>query len=151
MSMTRTRLRLDKTDHEILSLLGQDARLKNKELAQRIGLAPSTCLARVRRLEQHGYIVGYRAIVARSGRGTRLEGWADIRFAQMTPELTRQFARLVEDAPEIVEAHRIAGRSDYVIRFCGGDMSAWNAFREGLESLGCEAEARFSLLVEAVK
>ncbi len=149
--MTRTRVRLDKTDHEILSLLGQDARLKNKELAQRIGLAPSTCLARVRRLERYGYIVGYRAIVARSGRGARLEGWADIRFAQMTPELTRQFARLVEDAPEIVEAHRIAGRSDYVIRFCGGDMSAWNTFRENLEALGCEAEARFSLLVEAVK
>jgi len=149
--MTRARLRLDKTDHEILSLLGRDARLKNKELAQRIGLAPSTCLARVRRLEQHGYIVGYRAIVARAGRGARLEGWADIRFPNLTPELTHKFVRLVESAPEIIEAHRIAGRSDYVVRFCGGDLAAWNAFREGLEALGCNAEARFSVLVEAVK
>lgn len=110
-----------------------------------------TCLARVRRLEEHGYIVGYRAIVAPSGRGVRLEGWADIRFGQLTPELTRAFGRLVAAAPEIVEAHRIAGRSDYVVRFCAGDMSAWNAFRERLDALGGQAEAQFNLLVEAVK
>jgi Lrp/AsnC family leucine-responsive transcriptional regulator len=149
--MARARIRLDQTDHRILSLLTQDAGLKNKELATRVGVAPSTCLARVRRLEQHGFIVGYRAIVARSGLGARLEGWADIRFRQLTPELTREFSRLVEAAPEIVEAHRIAGRADYVVRFCGGDMTAWNAFRENLEALGGDAEAQFNLLVEAVK
>lgn len=149
--MARARIRLDDADHKILSLLTHDASLKNKDLATRVGIAPSTCLARVRRLEQHGFIVGYRAIVARSGLGSRLEGWADIRFRQLTPELTREFGRLVEAAPEIVEAHRIAGRADYVVRFCGGDMAPWNAFREQLDALGCDAEARFSLLVEAVK
>jgi Lrp/AsnC family leucine-responsive transcriptional regulator len=147
----RTRLRLDETDHRILSLLTQDAGVKNKDLASRVGLAPSTCLARVRRLEQFGFIVGYRAVVARSGLGARLEGWADIRFKRVTPELTREFSRLVEAAPEIVEAHRIAGRCDYVVRFCGADMSAWNVFRDRLDTLGCEAEAQFNLLIEAVK
>lgn len=151
MAMTRFRIRLDDTDRKILSVLAQDASLTNRDLARRIGVAPSTCLARVRRLEEHGYIVGYRAIVAPSGRGVRLEGWADIRFGQLTPELTRAFGRLVAAAPEIVEAHRIAGRSDYVVRFCAGDMSAWNAFRERLDALGGQAEAQFNLLVEAVK
>lgn len=149
--MAKARIRLDETDHKILSLLTQDAGVKNKDLAQRVGVAPSTCLARVRRLEQYGFIVGYRAVIARSGRGARLEGWADVRFKHVTPELTRAFSRLVAAAPEIVEAHRIAGRADYVLRFCGGDMTAWNAFRERVDALGCEAEARFSLLVEAVK
>ncbi len=120
-------------------------------MAKQVGVAPSTCLVRVRRLEQHGFIVGYRAVVARSGLGARLEGWADIRFRHLTPELTREFGRLVEAAPEIVEAHRIAGRADYVVRFCGGDMTPWNVFREQLDALGCDAEARFNLLVEAVK
>lgn len=149
--MIRQPIRLDELDHLILSLLVRDAGLKNKDLAKRVGIAPSTCLARVRRLEQHGFIVGYRAVVARSGHGARLEGWADIHFGRVTPELTRQFGRLVEAAPEIVEAHRIAGRADYAVRFCGGDMSTWNAFREQLDALGCDAETRFSLLVEAVK
>ncbi len=149
--MSRARIRLDETDHRILSLLTQDAGLQNKDLARRVGVAPSTCHMRVRRLEQNGYIVGYRAVVARSGLGARLEGWADIRFRHVTPELTREFSRLVEAAPEIVEAHRIAGRSDYVIRFCGGDMTAWNAFCERLDALGADVEANFNLLVEAVK
>lgn len=149
--MAKGRVRLDATDHKILSLLTQDAGIKNKDLAQRVGVAPSTCLARVRRLEQYGFIVGYRAVVARSGLGARLEGWADIRFGHVTPELAREFSRLVEEAPEIVEAHRIAGRADYVLRFCGGDMSAWNNFRERLDRLGGGAEAQFSLLVEAMK
>ena len=149
--MARLRGRLDEIDHRILSLLTHDGGLKNKELAERVGLAPSTCLVRVRWLEEHGFIVGYRAIVARGGRGARLEGWADIRFAQLTPEVTRRFARLVAGAPEIIEAHRIAGRSDYVLRFCGGDMTAWNSFRGELDALGCEAETHFCLLVEAVK
>lgn len=149
--MARARIRLDETDHKILSLLTQDAGVKNKVLAQRVGVAPSTCLARVRRLEQFGFIVGYRAVVARAGLGARLEGWADIRFKHVTPELIREFSRLVETAPEIVEAHRIAGRSDYVVRFCGGDMAAWNAFRERLYALGGDAEARFNVLLEAVK
>ncbi len=149
--MSRARIRLDETDHRILSLLTQDADLQNKDLARRVGVAPSTCHMRVRRLEQNGYIVGYRAVVARSGLGARLEGWADIRFRHVTPELTREFSRLVEAAPEIVEAHRIAGRSDYVVRFCGGDMTAWNAFRERLDALGGDAETNFNLLVEAVK
>jgi len=149
--MARARIRLDEIDHRLLSLLAQNAALKNKDLAQRVGLAASTCLARVRRLELHGFIVGYRAIVARTGLGTRLEGWADIRFQQLTPELTRAFGRLVETAPEIIEAHRIAGRFDYVVRFCGSDMAAWSAFRKQLDALGCEAEAQFNLLIEAVK
>lgn len=149
--MPPARIRMDDTDQRILSLLAQDASLKNKDLASRIGLAPSTCLARVRRLEQQGFILGYRAIVARAGRGARLEGWADIRFGQVTADLAREFSRLVETAPEIVEAYRIAGRSDYVVRFRGGDMAAWNSFRESLEALGCDAETRFNLLVEAIK
>lgn len=149
--MARPRIHLDEMDHQILSLLTQDAGLKNKELARRVGLAPSTCLARVKRLELHGFIVGYRAIVARSGRGARLEGWADIRFDHLTPEATRKFADLVATAPEIIEAHRIAGRSDYVVRFCAGDMGAWTVFRDAIEALGCKAEAQFSVLVEPLK
>jgi hypothetical protein len=65
--------------------------------------------------------------------------------------VTLGFSRLVEDVPEIVEVHRIASHADYAVRFCGGDMTAWNAFREGLEALGCDAQAQFSLLVDALK
>lgn len=149
--MAKARIRLDETDHKILSLLTQDAGLQNKELAKRIGLAPSTCLARVRKLERSGHIVGYRAIVARSGHGARLEGWADIRFSNPTAEITGDFLRLLRATPEVIEAHRVAGQFDYVVRFSAGDLTAWTKFREQLDHWGETAHARFSVLVEPLK
>lgn len=64
MAMTRFRIRLDDTDRKILSVLAQDASLTNRDLARRIGVAPSTYLARVRRLEEHDTL----SAIARSWR-----------------------------------------------------------------------------------
>ena len=142
---------LDQKDRQILEALTRDARLKNTELARRVGLSPSATLARVRRLERSGTIVGYRAIVGRPGSTERVEGWADIRLVDPSPGLIDQFIRLVEAAPEIVEAHRIAGHYDFIVRFCAGDLGAWNEFRRNLDALGCSTHARFSILVEPLK
>ncbi len=63
----------------------------------------------------------------------------------------REFEKLVAAASEIVEAHRVAGRHDYVIRFCRGDLATWNDLRRKLEALGCNVQSRFNILVEALK
>lgn len=142
---------MDAKDRQLLAELVGDARLSNAELARRVGLSPSACLARVRRLERSGVIVGYRAIIGREGSRERLEGWADIRFVDPPPGLVDQFTRLLESAPEVIEAHRIAGNYDYIVRFCAGDIGAWNTFRRNLDSLGCVSQSRFSILVEPLK
>ena len=85
------------------------------------------------------------------GSAERVEGWADIRFLDPTPGLIDEFIRLVEAAPEIVEAHRIAGHYDFIVRFCAGDLGAWNSFRQSLDALGCSTHSRFSILVEPLK
>ncbi len=142
---------LDDKDHQILAALKGNARISNAELARRVALSPSACLARVRRLERCGIIVGYRAIVGRAGSREQVEGWADIRFIDPPPGFMERFAQLVAAAPEIIEAHRVAGRYDYVVRFCSGDIGSWNQFRKDLDALGCNAQSRFSLLVEPLK
>jgi DNA-binding Lrp family transcriptional regulator len=80
-----------------------------------------------------------------------VEGLADTHFPEPLPEAMRELEELVAAAPEIVEAHRIAGHHDYVIRFCGGDLATWNDLRRKLEALGCNAQSRFNILVEALK
>jgi Lrp/AsnC family leucine-responsive transcriptional regulator len=60
---------LDAIDCRIVAALQDDARLSNVELAERVGLSPSPCLRRVKRLEQDGYIHGYRAALRRGRRG----------------------------------------------------------------------------------
>ena len=141
----------DEKDRALLRLLVENGRLTNRELARRLGLSPSACLARVRRLESAGVIVGYRAIVARNGGGARIEGWANIRLLDASRETIERFLQLVSSTPEIVEAHRIAGDHDYGVRICTGDLRAWNDFRRNTESLGCEMHARLNLLVETLK
>lgn len=141
----------DDKDRLLLALLLKDGRTTNRKLARAIGLSPSACLARVRRLEAAGIIVGYRAIVAPRGSGVRIEGWANIRLVDATAAATEHFLRLIGTTPEIVEAHRIAGDCDFGIRICAGDLGVWNDFRRRLEALGCQTHARFSILVEPLK
>ena len=144
-------MKLDDRDLSLLDLLKSDGRLTNRELARRVGLSPSACLARVRRLEAEGVIVGYRALIARAGGGRRLEGWADIRLADPTAKTTEQFLLLLSATPEIVEAHRISGHYDYALRFCAGDLEVWNKFRGRVAALDGQAQSRFSILVETLK
>jgi DNA-binding Lrp family transcriptional regulator len=144
-------MKQDEKDRALLRLLVENGRLTNRELARRLGLSPSACLARVRRLESAGVIVGYRAIVARRGAGSRIEGWASVRLVDATRDATERFLQLVGATPEIVEAHRVAGDHDYSIRICTGDLGAWNDFCRNAGALGCEMRTRLSLLVETLK
>ena len=141
----------DEKDQLLLDLLKHNARISNRKLARHVGLSPSACLARTRRLETNGFIIAYRTIIARSGSGSLLEGWAGVRLVDSGPEAISKFQRLVSSTPEIVEAHRIAGHFDYVLRFCAGDFEAWNGFRQRLADLGCETQSTFSILVEPLK
>lgn len=144
-------MRLDDKDRLILKILAAEARCSNRNLARRVDLAPSTCLLRVRRLEEGGFILGYRAIIAHGGRGSRIEGLADITLVDPTAESMDRFRSLINSAADIVEAYRVAGHHDYVIRFCTGDFSSWRHFQRSLSSLDCVTRLRFSVLVEALK
>ncbi|MFT3722213.1 MAG: Lrp/AsnC family transcriptional regulator [Hyphomonadaceae bacterium] len=142
---------IDQKDLQLMELLQRDARTSYRRLARQVGLSPSACLARVRRLEADGYIVGYRAVLARAGAGRLLEGLASVHLPQPSPQATERLLRLITATPEVVEAHRIAGRFDYALRFCAGDFDVWNAFRQRLAAQDIEADAHFNVLVETLK
>lgn len=95
-------MKLDDKDHRILLLLSQNGRLTNRELAAKIGVSPSTCLERVRRLEGAGNIIGYRAIISVDKPGDRFEAWAAVRFVEPTSHATEKFVELVQQTPAIV-------------------------------------------------
>src|SRR3546814_15292305 len=73
---------LDEFDRRILATLQADGRLSNVELADRVGLSPSPCLRRVKRLEQEGYIRGYRAILDRGRLGLGLTVYLEIKRSE---------------------------------------------------------------------
>jgi DNA-binding Lrp family transcriptional regulator len=106
---------IDRIDRDILAYLQHDARISNKELAAKVGLAPSSCLARVRRLELSGAILGYHADVDPRAYGVTLEAFVAIRLEKHARTAIASFERHLGTLPEVRGVFHVAGANDYVV------------------------------------
>lgn len=125
----RNELHLDALDHEILLQLQKDGRLKNVELAKRVGLTPPPCLRRVKRLEDAGIISGYRAVIDPTVFGKELDVfvWIDVDSGNL--DALESFERTMAGYDEVVECHRIFGRPDYFCRVRVRDPATYERFQ----------------------
>jgi Lrp/AsnC family transcriptional regulator len=121
-------LPLDRIDRRILHELMRDATLPVSQLAERVGLSQTPCWKRVQKLEAAGIITGRVAIVNPAAIGLGLTVFVEIEAADHTPEWRAAFARVVDDYPEIVEVHRMAGEVDYLLKVVVSGMAAYDAF-----------------------
>ncbi|MEN4903680.1 Lrp/AsnC family transcriptional regulator [Luteimonas sp. TWI1416] len=124
----------DRTDLRILDVLQQDARITNHALAERVALSPSACLARVRALEQRGLIRSYRAQVAVDRIRSATIVMAQVSFRQHALEGFTEFDRRILAMPEIVEASRVSGPYDYMLRVIVRDVHHWKDVARALLS-----------------
>jgi len=106
---------LDRIDFEILTALQQDARLSNKELAARVGLAPSTCLVRVRRLVEAGVLRGFHADIDPDALGVGLMAMISVRLGRHAREAVDEFRKHVLGLPEVVSVYHLAGSVDFLV------------------------------------
>lgn len=106
---------LDRTDRAILALLQKNARLSNKELAARVGLAPSSCLARVQRLSKEGVLRGFHAFVAPDALGIGLQALIAVKLKQHSREKVRAFMRHLIALPEVVALYHVTGAMDFQV------------------------------------
>lgn len=106
---------LDRIDFGILAALSNDARRSNKELAAEVGLAPSSCLARVRRLIATGVLRAFRAEVDPAAFGLGLEALIKVRLARHSKALHTSLKRWLLTRPEVVETYYLAGADDFLV------------------------------------
>ena len=120
------KLQLDRYDRQILDLLQQDGRISNQDLAERVALSPSSCLRRVRALEESGLITGYRALLDAKKLGLTLMALIHISMDRHTPERFDHFEAEVASIPEVLECLLITGQdADYQIKVVVADMDAY--------------------------
>ncbi|MHB1863485.1 MAG: Lrp/AsnC family transcriptional regulator [Gemmatimonadaceae bacterium] len=112
---------LDQTDREILAALANNARLSNKELAARIGLAPSSCHERLRRLVQTGAVLGFHADVNPSVLGYGIEAMIAVRLPQHSRQNFDQFRAYVVTIPEVVDVYHVSGEIDFLVHVVARD------------------------------
>jgi Lrp/AsnC family leucine-responsive transcriptional regulator len=119
---------MDDIDRAILATLEKHGRISNDELAARVGLSPSPCLRRVRRLEQTGVIHGYQALIdpAAVGRGLRI--FAGVRLIRHSRTDVVAFEQAVIRLSEVVGTHHVTGNYDYLLQVEVADLPAYEDF-----------------------
>lgn len=113
----QARLKLDRIDVRILAILHRQGGLTNLKLADLVGLSPSPCLQRVKRLEKAGYIRGYGAVLDINRLCDWVKVYAEITLADHRAADFAKFEKAVQDIPEIVECSLVSGDYDYLVKF----------------------------------
>jgi Lrp/AsnC family leucine-responsive transcriptional regulator len=105
---------IDEMDRRILSLLQQDARLPNAEIARRVGMAPSATLERLRKLEERGVIQGYEVRLDPRKIGLGLTAFIAVKAQDKQGELDT--GERLKQHPNVLEVHHIAGEDCYLVK-----------------------------------
>jgi DNA-binding Lrp family transcriptional regulator len=108
-------VRLDDTDRALLHALVADARISNKDLAERVGIAQSTCLARVRSLRERGVIRGYHADVDPHAVGHDLQAMIAIRLQPHARGAMNDVTASLRERPEVLDVYFVAGANDFLV------------------------------------
>lgn len=116
-----TEYALDRIDFEIVGALQNNARLSNKELAAAVGLAPSSCLARVRRLVDSGVVRGFHSDIDPKSLGIGLQALVAIRLASHSSEPFTAFRRHVLTIEGVVALYQLAGADDFLVHVAARD------------------------------
>ncbi|MGX9462678.1 leucine-responsive transcriptional regulator Lrp [Shewanella sp. A14] len=143
---------LDRIDRNILNELQLDGRISNVELSKRVGLSPTPCLERVKRLEKQGFINGYTALVNPHFLGASLLVFVEITLNRDTPDIFDRFNRAVQLLDDIQECHLVSGDFDYLLKTRVSDMSAYRRLLgETLLKLPSVSDTRTYVVMEEVK
>lgn len=106
---------LDRIDYEILSLLRNNARISNKDIARKVGLAASTCLVRMRVLQSSGVITGFHADIDPTSLGVGIQAMIAVRLIRHFRPDVDAFRSHALSLPEVVQLYHVAGPIDFLI------------------------------------
>jgi len=119
---------VDETDHRILEVLAVEARIPNNALAERVGIAPSTCLGRVRALVAGGVIRGFYADIDPAAVGHPLQAIIGVRLQVDARSVIHSFAKRLEGMTEVRNVFFVAGGQDFFVHVVAQDTAGLRQF-----------------------
>ena len=143
---------LDAIDTRIIAALQADGRLSNHQLAATIGLSPSPCLRRVRRLEREGYIEAYRAVLQRDRVGLGFTAFVTVKIAGHADVAADVLQDAIVAMPEVVACHMVSGEADYLLEVVVPDRESYQTFLvDKLLDLPIIKEVRSNIAIQPLK
>ncbi len=119
---------IDAIDRQILENLQNDARMRNVELAEKVGLSPSPCLRRVGNLEETGVIRGYATLVDAEAVGLPVSVFVSVTLEKQIEKTLEKFEKEIRARPEVMECYLMTGDADYLLRVVTADLGAYERF-----------------------
>ena len=119
---------LDAIDRRILREVVRDGRITNAQLAERVGLSPSPCWQRTRRLEEEGFIRGYTALLDRERLGVPETVLIEVTLDRHDDSVLATFGRQMAEMPEVIEVWLVTGEYDYVIKVAVNGTRGYEEF-----------------------
>lgn len=142
---------LDEIDRRIVRLLARDARMPNNALAERVGIAPSTCLGRVRALRERGVIRGYHADVDLAALGRPIQAMIAVRLQTHARARISDFAATVAGLPEVLNVFFLAGADDFYVHIAATGTGALRDFVVDLSANPDIASTQTNLIFEHLR
>ncbi|TPH12823.1 leucine-responsive transcriptional regulator Lrp [Litorilituus lipolyticus] len=143
---------LDRIDKNILDELQKNGRLSNVELSKRVGLSPTPCLERVKRLEKEQYITGYKAMLNPLKLDAALLVLVEITLTKTSPDVFDDFAKAVHELDVIQECHLVSGDFDFLLKTRVKDMLAYRELLgDTLLRLPAVSESRTYVVMDEIK
>ena len=143
---------LDTIDRRIVATLQEDGRRTNVNVADAVGLSPSPCLRRIKRLESEGVIRGYRAVLDRKTVGLGLTVFVEIRVEKHSKENARLHQEMLAAMPEVISCHMVSGMADFLAEVVVPDLAAYEQFlTERLLVLPMVTDVRSNFALREIK
>jgi Lrp/AsnC family leucine-responsive transcriptional regulator len=141
-------IELDPIDRRILDAHVANGRMTTLEVADRVGLSPTPCSRRIRRLEAAGVIQGYSAQINRAALGLSISVVVSVRLSRQGPDGHGQFMSAISNRPEVAECLLVTGNIDYLLRIWVRDMDDLRQFIiDVLQSIPVVAETSTMVVV----
>jgi DNA-binding Lrp family transcriptional regulator len=119
---------LDDIDRRLLTILHADARISNSALADAVGVAPSTCHGRVRRLQELGVIRGFHADIDPAAIGLPLQAMVSVSLQSGARGKIRNFLQQIRRMPQVIDVYFLAGADDFILHVAARDTDDLRSF-----------------------
>ncbi len=143
---------LDSFDLKIIEAVSDNGRISVTDLATKIGLSKTPCNARLKRLVDHGYILGFRAVINPQKLGLDHVAFAEVKLSDTREKALTEFNQAVRRIKEVEECHMIAGRFDYLLKVRTQNIRRYReVLGEKISSLPHVASTSTSVAMQSVK
>ncbi|WP_428667320.1 Lrp/AsnC family transcriptional regulator [Reyranella sp.] len=142
----------DDIDRKIIAVLQSEGRLPIVDLADRVGLSPTPCQRRVRRLEEEGVITRYAALIAPAAMGYGLQALVEVTLDDHSEKTVEAFEAAIRARPEVVACYAVTGDMDFLLHVFAPDLATFSDFAmKALLRMPGVKGSRSSFIMQAVK